>query len=103
MTGAQPHACIAVKIFVKENQVAPVLVMLVNGIGSMRRTPSIFITQKEACKPAGYLRRDFPECQHLSGASRTFHPIVVAQIVMKLLQRFDQQKIDREPDRPPPV
>ena len=39
----------------------------------------------------------------LPRAGRAFDLEVVAEVVMELLQRFDQQEVHREPDRPAPV
>src|SRR5262245_49825880 len=63
----------------------------------------VFATQEYARHPLRDFTRHFPQRQHLSGASRTFDLEVLAQIVMKLLQRFDQQEVDREPDGAAPV
>ena len=54
-------------------------------------------------QPARQFRRHLPEVHHLPRAGRAFHLEIVAEVVVELLQRFDQQVVDREPDRPAPV
>ena len=39
----------------------------------------------------------------MPGPGRIFDFVTVTQIVMKLLQRFDQEKIDGKPDRSAPI
>ena len=38
-----------------------------------------------------------------TGAGRAFHLEIVAVVMMKLLERFDQEIIGRKPNRAPPV
>ena len=38
-----------------------------------------------------------------AGSRRALHLEIVAVVVMEFLQRFDDQEIDREPDRSAPV
>ena len=40
---------------------------------------------------------------HLTGTRRALDAEVLAEVVMELLQRLDDEEVDREPDRPAPV
>src|SRR5207244_2906063 len=44
-----------------------------------------------------------PQVEQPAGAGRALDLQVVAEEVVELLERLDQQVVDREPDRPPPV
>src|SRR4029077_1219969 len=45
----------------------------------------------------------FPQRHHLPRTSRAFDLKGIAQVMMELLKRFDEQKVHGEPDRPSPI
>src|SRR5262245_39913182 len=51
----------------------------------------------------GNLARDLPKSHHLSRPGGKLNLEAIAEIEVKFLQRLDQKKINREPDRPAPV
>ena len=91
------------EVFVKQDQVAPVRVGLELFEISEYRPAAVFVLQKDAGHAARQFARHFPQVHHLSGTGGELDFEIVAQVVMKLLQRLDQQIIHREPDRPTPV
>ena len=57
------------------------------------------------CPSAGVktLRRDLPERKVPAATGGTFNRQLITVIVVKLLERFNEQKVEREPHRPAPV
>src|SRR5688572_31262528 len=63
------------------------------------------------CRPPGstlfpyttLFRSDLVDRAQPAGAGRALHAEVVAVVVMKLLQRLDDEVVHREPDRAAPV
>jgi hypothetical protein len=67
------------------------------------RTASGRVAHEQPAEPAFELPRDLVERHVMAGSRRAFDGEVVAQVVVELLQRFDDQEVDRKPDRPSPV
>src|SRR6185503_12263438 len=61
------------------------------------------VLQEDARQPARDLLGDFPERQQSTRSGRTLDLVGVAEVMMKLLQRLDDQEVDGEPDRAAPV
>src|SRR5437762_13904904 len=61
------------------------------------------ILKKYACHPARQFARYLPQVHHLSRSSRELDLEVVAEVVVKFLQRLDEQVVRREPDRSSPI
>src|SRR5437660_6178823 len=70
---------------------------------SEHRPATSLILKKYACHPARQFARYLPQVHHLSRSSRELDFEVVAEVVVKLLQRLDEQVVRREPDRAAPV
>src|SRR5712675_1454280 len=66
-----------------------------------RRAP--MLREPDADQPIGKLVRDLFESQELPGARRALHFEIVAIIIVKFLQRFDEEIIEWKPDRATPV
>src|SRR6516225_1972534 len=103
MTGAKAGACVPVKIFVKWNEVVPIRIPLKQVDRAKHRPTAIRVVEEDSGEPSRDLPGDFPERHHPAGSSRAFDPIAIAEIMVELLQRFDDQEIDGEPDRTAPV
>src|SRR5262245_13709995 len=103
MTGADSGAGIAIEVLVKEHEVVPVRIAPVLFDALEHGTCAVAITQEDARKPSRKVGCDLFERHQLAGTCRTLDLEVVAEVVMELLERFDQQVVDRKPDRPTPV
>src|SRR5437764_145375 len=101
MRRAQTCADIAVKILVKQISVRGASrtgVGLAVSRGSLERTLAVLIARPDFDQAIRELVRDIFQMHELAGAGRAFHFEIVAVIMMKLLERFDEEIIDREPD-----
>ena len=87
----------------EQHQVVPVRIGLKCFEVAEYGPSAIFVAQECAAQAARQFRRNFPQCEHIAGTGRKFDLEVLAQIVMKLLQRFDKQEVHRKPDRTAPV
>src|SRR5215470_14254456 len=103
VAGADSGAVIPVKVFIKENQIAPVRVGLKYFLSASDRAAAVVIAQKNVSQPAGDFCRDLPEIGLGLRMRWAFHFEVLAVVVMKLLQRFDEEIVHREPDRAAPI
>ena len=103
VTCTHARTVVAVKILVEGNQIAPIRVGLKLLDWTKDRAAFILIAQEDPGKASRDLAGDFPERQHLPRTDRTFDFEIFAEIVMKLLQRFDDQVVEREPDWTTPV
>jgi hypothetical protein len=54
-------------------------------------------------EPAGNFSRHLPEIGFLRRVRRTLHLEVLAVVVVKFLQRFDEQIVYGKPDGPAPI
>src|SRR3954471_23580107 len=68
-----------------------------------RTVLSISITHPELYQTIRQVVGNFVQRQIFARARRALHFEIVTVIMMKLLKRFDQQIVDRQPDRPAPV
>src|SRR5580698_3053802 len=103
MTGSQTGAAVSIKVLVEQHEVAPVWIGLELFEFTENRTPTVFIAKKYPRQPAGELGRYFPQRQHFPTSGRELNLKIVPQIVMKLLERFNQQIVQWEPHRSSPV
>src|SRR6266542_857753 len=51
----------------------------------------------------GNLHRNLPKIHHVPRAGGAFHHEIIAEVVMELLERFDNEIVDRKPARTTPV
>src|SRR5271169_4441015 len=94
---------IAVEVLMKQNQVAPVRIGLELFEITEHRPAAIFIAKKNVRHPARKFSRYLPQGHHLSRSGGELNLKVVAKVVMKLLERLDQQVVQRKPNRATPV
>src|ERR1700746_173884 len=67
------------------------------------RATTILILQEYVRHTARHFSRYFPKGHHISGSGWALNLEVVAQVVMKLLKRLDEQIVHREPNGAAPV
>src|SRR5262245_38027315 len=103
MACAQAAAVLSMEVFVEQQVIAPVGIVLEGIPVSVNWTPTLSVAQKDSGQASRQLLADLPQGQVLAGASRAFHFEVAAVVVMELLQRLDDEKVDRKPNRPTPV
>src|SRR5712692_10107818 len=100
VAGTDAGAVVTMKILVEEDEILPVRVALKLLRATVDRSPTVRAVQKDARETAGEFCRDLPQGHLLTRAGRAFYLVAVTQVVMKLLQRLDEQIVDWEPDRP---
>jgi hypothetical protein len=61
MTGANAGAVVAVGVFIKQNEIAPVWVGLELLGAAIERTPAVRSAMKNSINPASYFRRDLQQ------------------------------------------
>src|SRR5713101_5449121 len=67
------------------------------------RAFAFLVAQPNFDQAIGKLVCDLVQCQEISRARRTFDFEIVAVVMMKLLERLNQQIIDWKPNRAAPV
>jgi len=93
MTGAKATAGFAMEILVEQNQITPVRIGLEFLQALVDGSLSSLILQKDTGKATRQLAGYFPKGKHLSRASGKFNFEGVPEVMMELLQGFDQQII----------
>src|SRR5690242_11310054 len=97
--GAEALAGVAVEVLVEEDQVAPVRVGLELLAGAEDGAAAIGAAQEDVAEPPRELGGDLPEGVRLARAGRELDRECLAQEEVELLQRLDEEEVDREPDR----
>jgi hypothetical protein len=103
MAGADTSSAITVEVFMERDVVAPLRIVLKERVGPKDRPAALLVTQKDVREPPRELLRHLPYRQFRAGAGWVFYQQIIAIELMVFLERFDQQEIDGEPDRPAPV
>src|SRR6266571_3856553 len=103
MAGTDAAPAITVEVLVERDVIAPVRIVLKGHVGAKYSSATLLITQKDVREPPREFLRHLPQRQFLAGAGRVFYQEIVAIELLVFLERFDQQEIDGEPDRPAPV
>src|SRR5215469_7796589 len=96
-------AGVSIEVLVKKNQLVPIGIRLEFLNAPIDRPLACRISQEYLRESARKLRGDIPQPEHVSCPCRELNFEIVAEVMMELLQRFDEKKIDRKPDRPAPV
>ena len=100
---SNPGTVICVKIFKERDVITPVWIVLECFIPTKDSAASLLIAQKDPHHAMGNVIRNFIQRNLVARKCWAFHEEVIAVIMMKLLERFHDQVIDREPDRTPPI
>src|SRR5687768_4772205 len=103
MARSEPGAAVAVEVLVKWNQVVPVRVGLQAFGPAEDGTAPRLVLQEYPRQPMRDFLGDLPERHHPPGSRRALHRVAVAEVVVELLERLDEQEVDRKPDRSAPV
>src|SRR5450631_3177553 len=93
---------IAMKILVEWNAVLVVRIALQLRLMTQHRPLAARVLQENPRQPQGQLGGNLVDGEVGSGPRGTLHFEVIAIIVMKLLQRFDDQEIQGKPNRSAP-
>lgn len=103
MAGSDPSPIVSMEVLVKWDNIPPVWIILKFTDSSMYGTSPGFIAEKDMRQSTGELRSHLIQRNEVAGTYRILYLVRVAEIVMKLLDGLDQQIVDWEPYRPPPV
>ena len=103
MTRAAAAAGFAVEIFIEKNEITPVRIGRIFRDLAVTRTDAPFVRQKDARETPRKFLRDFFQGQHLSGTDWAFHFKTFTKEKVITLERFDDEEVDREPNRAAPV
>ena len=91
------------KVFGEQQIIAPVGIMLKLIRTSEDRPVALIVPQENPSQAALQFQTDLPQIQPLPRPGRTFDGEIIAEKVMKLLKRLNDQEVDRKPDWPPPI
>lgn len=100
---AKAFSSIAMEELVKQEVIAPVGITLQRFVIAVAGAASSVITQEQPDKAAREVSGNFFQVQVLAGARGAFHFKIVAVVEIKLLQRFDEEIVNGEPDGTTPV
>src|SRR5271169_976789 len=103
VTRADACAIVGMEIFVEEEQIFPVRIALEDFGAAGDRPPAVFATNENMNQAAGDFGSHFPEVRFAPRARGTFDFEVLAIIMVILLQGFDEEIVQRKPDRAAPV
>ena len=103
MRRADAAAGVAMEVFVEQQVIAEMRVLLQARVMREYGPMPVLVREENASEPRGELVGDVIDREERSGSSRTFDAEVAAEVVVKLLQRFDDEEIHRKPDRAAPV
>src|SRR5262245_19718029 len=97
------RAVVAVEVLVERDQVAPVRVALEEFRSTVDGTTAVGAGQEQSAQASRQLGGDLPEVELPAGARGAGDGEALAEVVVKLLERLDQQEIDGKPHRAAPV
>src|SRR5689334_6141190 len=103
MGSADTPAAVTVEVLVEQHVIAKMRIPLHARVMIEYRPLALLVLQEDAREPRGELIRHLVDRHELARARRALDAKVIAVVVMKLLQRFDDEKVHREPDRPAPI
>ena len=103
MAGADACAVISMEVLEEKDVVPPVGVDLEDLGVAVDGAAAAVIAFEDRDHSSRNLGGDFPEVQLLTRAGGALHREVVAEPVVVLLQRLDEQIVDGKPDRTAPV
>jgi hypothetical protein len=103
ITRAKPAAVVPVGVLGKDHEVSKVRVARIAGIAPVTGALSTRVREKEAPEAHCELMRRIPKAELPSRTRRILDCERVAVEMVIALERFDQEVVDREPDRTPPI
>ena len=87
----------------KQHEVAPRRVLGVASVAPVTGPPPALVRQEETRQTAGQLVRHLAQAQHPSRAGRALDLQPLSVEVVVALEGLDQEEVEREPHRTPPV
>src|SRR5215510_10405263 len=103
VAGAEAGAVVSVEVFVEQNEIPPVRVVLELRGAAVDRTAAAPVPEKDGSEPPRDLVGDLEERHPLAGAGRAFDSELVAIKGIEVQEPADDENIDRHPHRPAPV
>ena len=89
VTGPQTGTIVAMKVFIEQNQILPMRILLKGFQTAVNRPIAIAVAQKQFNQPVGQFSSDLLEGQLLVGAGWKLNFEGVAVVMMKFLQGLD--------------
>src|SRR5215469_12093746 len=102
MTCPDSSAVVAMKVFIEENQIPPVRVVLELLMTAVNRSLSL-LTGENADQAARELGRDLLQIHHLARAGGALYLEIRPKIAMPAVKGVNEDKVDREPNWAAPV
>src|ERR1700676_3456017 len=103
VAGAHACAVVPVEIFIEQGIVVKVRVGLIFFAPAKYRPPALVVAQEDSRKTSRKLSRHLAQVHAHAGTGGKFYLEFVPEIIVKPLQRFDQEIVDREPHRAAPI
>ena len=91
------------KVLMEEQVIPPVRIFLKLHAVAEGRAPPLAVPQEQGREPAGEIDGDLPESFRRARAGRVLDLIFLAEIVVKSLQCFNHEEVQRQPHRTTPV
>src|SRR5262249_22780966 len=103
VAGANAGAVVSVEIFVEQDEILPMRIAMERLRAPVHRAPTVRPAKEDPAEPPRQLVGNLGERAQLARASGTLHSEAVAEVIVELAQRLDDQEVDGKPDRPAPV
>jgi hypothetical protein len=103
MRGADSTPRVAIEVLIEIDTVAKMRVLLTFGIQSIHLAKALAILQEYPAQSIADLLRNLVDGHKLTGAGWALNLEVVSVVMMKLLERLDNEEIHRKPDWAAPV
>src|SRR6266404_9445180 len=103
MARAATTAGLAMEVFVEQNEIPPIWIGRVLVDLAVTWALAVLVRQEDPREPTGKLVRNLLERHHVSRTSRAldFERLAIEKVIA--FERFDDKKVDREPNRPAPI
>src|SRR5262245_21283180 len=103
MACTESGAIVAVEVLVKQDEVAPIRVLLELSSSPVYRPATVLVPHKDASQPARDLLGHLVQRHSVPITRRTFDREVIAVIHVVLQQRPDDQRVHGHPVWPSPI
>jgi hypothetical protein len=103
MACADAGSILAMEIFMEWDVITPMRIILKGFIPAKNGAPTSDIAAEQVDQSRGDFIGDLIQSDLLARMGGVLDEKVIAVVMVKLLERFDNQIVDREPDRPAPV
>src|SRR5688572_23870297 len=103
MRRADTGSVVTVEVFVEEDVVAEMRIVLILALTAEYGPVAVFPAEKQACQASRQLGRNAAEIHEIAGTGGELDLKVVAVVVIELLQRLDEEVVHGKPDRSAPV